>query len=147
MTKRKLSSPAAPDYMPRSARDSDPAESRNRTQVGRAGERRAASYLKKKGYEILERNFRSVRGEVDIIAVDRNTLVFCEVKTWRTISVEELEHAITPEKTRRIFDASLRYLEQHAEYAGFRLRYDVIHISGTPNGGDIRQLPNALERS
>ena len=49
--------------------------------VGNEGEDRAASYLLKKGYEILERNWRTSRGEIDIIAYNSHTIVFVEVKT------------------------------------------------------------------
>ncbi len=114
--------------------------------VGRAGEDRAAEFLRRRGYEILERNFRTGRGEVDIIAVRGNTLVFCEVKTWRSIPVEELEHAITPAKSRRIFEASLRFLEKTPRFMTCRLRYDVIHIAGTPSDGVVRHIRNAIER-
>lgn len=55
--------------------------SRNRKKLGQDGETLACDYLKRKGYKIITRNFRCRNGEIDIIAQDKETIVFCEVKT------------------------------------------------------------------
>lgn len=52
-----------------------------RSETGRLGERTAAAYLERGGYRIVERNYRTREGEIDLIALDATTLVFCEVKT------------------------------------------------------------------
>jgi putative endonuclease len=54
----------------------------HRSGIGRQGEDLAARFLEEKGMELLARNFRSRRGEIDLIALDGDTLVFAEVKTW-----------------------------------------------------------------
>jgi putative endonuclease len=58
---------------------------------GREGEKAAALYLEEKGFLILERNFRSLVGEVDIIALNGETIIFDEVKTWSAYGIEALE--------------------------------------------------------
>ncbi|HET9946552.1 MAG TPA: YraN family protein [Patescibacteria group bacterium] len=65
--------------------------------IGKAGENIAAEYLKKHGYKILERNFQGKQGEIDIISIKDNVLVFVEVKTRRSVQfgtpLEAIRHA------------------------------------------------------
>lgn len=67
---------------------------------GRIGEIKAARYLKKQGMKILERNFRSLRGEVDIVAEDGDTLVFVEVKSRSSETYGQPAEAVTAFKQR-----------------------------------------------
>ena len=75
----------------------------NKSEIGRIGEDLACEYLKNKGFQIIERNFRKPWGEIDIIAKEKNgALVFVEVKTMRQFGNAELlpnydENAINPE--------------------------------------------------
>ena len=69
---------------------------------GKAGEAAAAAFLQENGMEILERNFRFARGEVDIIARDGETLVFVEVKSWGRYGIDALEQALDIKKQRKI---------------------------------------------
>jgi len=96
---------------------------------GKAGEEAAASYLKKNGMLILERNFRSRIGEVDIIAKDGETIVFAEVKSWSTYGIDALEHAMNAKKQHKIIETSKYFLSLHREYRYMAIRYDVIFIS------------------
>lgn len=81
---------------------------RTTTTAGKLGEDYAIKLLKKQGYKILQRNFRSKFGEIDAIAEDRNTLVFVEVKTRWSRNFGNPEEAVTPLK--------LRHLVRAAEY-------------------------------
>ena len=96
---------------------------------GQTGEEAAALLLKEKGMRILERNFRSRTGEVDIIALDRETLVFAEVKTWSSCGIDALEQALDAKKQRKIIETSKYFLSLHREYRYMAIRYDVIFIS------------------
>ena len=96
---------------------------------GRAGEEAAALALEKMGMRILERNFRSKKGEVDIIALEGETLVFVEVKTWSAYGIEALEQALNVKKQRRIIETSKYFLFLHREYRYMTIRYDVMLIS------------------
>ena len=96
---------------------------------GRAGEAAAALLLEEKGMQILERNFRSRIGEVDIIALDGEILVFAEVKTWSSLGIDALEQALDAKKQRKIIETSKYFLSLHRKYRYMAVRYDVIFIS------------------
>lgn len=95
---------------------------------GQGGEDRAAAYLESQGYEIVARNFRSSFGEIDIIALDRDTLVFIEVKAWSLFGIENLEYSITKQKQQRIIKTAKFFLATHREYNSIALRFDIIFI-------------------
>ena len=99
---------------------------------GRTGEDMAALYLEENGIKILERNFRSRTGEVDIIALDETTVVFAEVKTWSIYGIDALEYALDAKKRRKIIETSKYFLSLHREYRYMAIRYDVIFISADP---------------
>ena len=107
---------------------------------GQTGEEAAALHLEKKGMRILERNFRSRTGEIDIIAVDREMLVFAEVKAWSSYGIDALEQALDAKKQRKIIETSKYFLSLHREYRYMVIRYDVIFIS--PEG--ITHLASAF---
>ena len=96
---------------------------------GRAGEAAAAFLLEEKGMQILNKNFRSRTGEVDIIAIDGETIVFVEVKTWSAYGIESLEHALNDKKQRKIIETSKYFLALHREYRYMAVRFDVVFIS------------------
>jgi len=99
---------------------------------GREGEKAAALYLEGKGVLILERNFRSFAGEVDIIAQEGETIIFAEVKTWSAYGIEALEQSLDVKKRRKIIETSKYFLSLHREYKYMAIRFDVIFIS--PDG-------------
>ena len=110
---------------------------------GRAGEEAASSYLEQKGMRIIERNFRSRTGEVDIIALDgdaRETLVFAEVKAWSAYGIDALEQSLNAKKRHKIIETSKYFLSLHREYRYMAVRFDVIFIS--PDG--ITHLASAF---
>ncbi|MFQ5945526.1 MAG: YraN family protein [Anaerolineae bacterium] len=82
-----------------------------RSELGRFGEERAASYLEGKGYQILARNVRNWAGEVDLVARDGGTTVFVEVRTRRGRSLGTPEESITREKARRLVRVAQAYLQ------------------------------------
>ena len=96
---------------------------------GRAGEAAAAFFLQEKGMRILEKNFRSSRGEVDLIALDRETIVFTEVKTWSSYGIDALEQALNDKKQHKIIETSKYFLSLHREYRYMAIRFDVIFVS------------------
>jgi putative endonuclease len=95
--------------------------------LGASGEGLAVDYLKKRGYKIVGTNFRFDRAEVDVIAKDKNILVFVEVKTRRGGAFGEPEEAITFRKRDQIRKAAEGYLFEH-RLAGVECRFDVIAI-------------------
>ena len=107
---------------------------------GRAGEIAAAFLLEEKGMRILERNFRSRSGEVDIIALDGETLVFIEVKTWSAYGIDALEYAMNDKKCHKIIETSKYFLSLNRKYRYMAIRYDIVFIS--PSG--ITHLASAF---
>jgi len=107
---------------------------------GMDGEAAAASFLEEKGMEILERNYRYPRGEVDIIALDGETIVFVEVKTWSSCGIDALEHALDSKKQRKIIETSKYFMSVNRKYKYMAIRFDVIFIS--PQG--ITHLASAF---
>ena len=113
------------------------------TAVGSAAERLAADFLVKRGYHVLERNFRCRVGEINLIALDGSTLVFVEVKARRTLSRGAPVEAVTDIKQARVVKAAQFYLA----YCGRifqRIRFDVISVVPTAKTTDITHLKAAF---
>lgn len=95
--------------------------------LGRRGEEAAASFLTARGLVVVARNWRCREGELDIVARERDTLVFCEVKTRRGVGFGAPLDAITPVKQARLRRLASAYL---AEVGGHRgpIRMDAVGI-------------------
>lgn len=102
----------------------------NTVKKGRAGEDKAEKYLKEKGYTVLARNFLSRQGEIDLIvrSPDQSTIIFVEVKSWKSVPAEDLERSIDFRKIKKIRQTSLIYLSSQAGELYQFIRYDVIFI-------------------
>ena len=112
----------------------------NNLSIGKNGEEIARNYLIKQGYKILETNKRFSRFcEIDIIALDKNTLVFCEVKTRKTNICGQPLEAITKSKYQNIKRGVYLYLQENSRYKIFRI--DAISIILTPKL-EIKHLKN-----
>jgi putative endonuclease len=92
--------------------------------LGDRGEREAARWLRRQGFRILARGYRTPRGEIDLIARDGDTLVFIEVKTRRH---GEPTEAVTEEKQRRLSLAAVQFLHRH-RLLDQRSRFDVVAV-------------------
>lgn len=116
-------------------------EKQNNRETGGFYEERACEYLKEKGLEILERNFRIRQGEIDIVARDKGTLVFVEVK-YRKSSLAGLpEEAVTYKKQRQISRVTLFYLSFHKLPLSTPCRFDVVAF----HKDEISWIPNAFD--
>ena len=98
-----------------------------RLSLGAWGEDRAVEYLRDRGMKILERNFTTRVGEIDIIAKDRSTLVFVEVKTRRSAAFGTPQDAVGLRKQRQIIRTAHWYLQNHS-FGKLQPRFDVIAI-------------------
>ena len=103
-------------------------------ELGKIGEDIATVYLQDMGYEILVRNWRFERVELDIVARKDSILVFCEVKTRRSVSHGVPSDAITPIKLQHIRTAALHWLTNNqSRHEGIRFdAISVIHCAGQP---------------
>ncbi len=94
--------------------------------LGRAGEALAASYLKEQGFMITARNYRSGVGEIDIIAENRETILFVEVKLRRMGIGYAPREAVTADKRRRLLHATKHFI--YRSRTRLQPRFDVIEI-------------------
>ncbi len=112
----------------------------NNVSTGKKGEELAQEYLVKKGYKILETNKKFSRFcEIDIIAQEKDTLVFCEVKTRKTNICGSPLEAITKSKYQNIKKGIFFFLQENSNYKKFRI--DAISIVLEPKL-EIKHLKN-----
>lgn len=117
---------------------------RSSSNIGTDSEELAAVYLIGKGYRIIKRNFRFGRnGEIDIVALDGDTLVFIEVKARSSVSFGLPEMAVTPSKQRTLRMVARGYCYVHATI-GQECRFDVIAIDLYRRPPEIRHIVNAF---
>ena len=109
------------------------------TVKGKAAEDAATKYLTKKGYEILDRNRRLGRGELDIVVSLADILVFVEVKGHQN-RMSSLE-AMHQNKQQRMVSAAQTWLGQHPKYSHYQCRFDLMIV--TPS--TIKLLPSKIE--
>lgn len=103
----------------------------DKIKLGKEGERLAANYLMKKGFEIVRRNFRYRRAEIDLIIRRDDWLIFVEVKTRSTTWYGQPEEAVTTKKVRMIYDAAEEYIFS-TDWHG-HVRFDIVSVKlGSP---------------
>jgi len=102
-------------------------KSARRQSLGHFGESIAASFLEKKGYIILERNWRTPYGEIDLITKENDVVAFVEVKTRASSSLGPPEISITPRKEEHMRSAAEYFIQQHPELIN-DWRIDVVTV-------------------
>lgn len=108
--------------------------------LGATGEEKAAEFLKGKGYKILETNFSNKIGEIDIIAKDKEFVVFVEVKARSTKAFGLPSEAVNFFKQQKIRKVSLSYLKSKKMLGKIQCRFDVVEVLGD----EIRHIMNAF---
>jgi len=111
-------------------------------ETGKQGEQMAAEYLAAKGYEILERNWRFKKNEVDIIARDGNILVFVEVKTRHENYLVEPELTVSKSQQRAIIKTANQYIVSRD--IDMEARFDIISIVLSSQGENILHIDDAF---
>ncbi len=109
---------------------------------GARGEARAAEYLQGQGWTVLARNFRSRRGEIDLVVRRGDEVAFVEVKSWRSVPREELGRSIGPRKRYRITRTAREFLARRRDLADARVRFDVVFLGG--EDGAVEHIPGAF---
>ena len=113
----------------------------NNKVTGEIGEQLACDFLLNKGFEILERNFRQQKTEVDIIAKHQNCLVIVEVKTRRSNLVNP-ENAVSKAKQKTLVEAALLY--QESNELTCEIRFDIIAIIKSKTETEILHFEDAF---
>lgn len=110
---------------------------------GKIGEIIATNYLKQKGYKIVANNYKNPIGEIDIIARDKDLLVFVEVKTRISRAFGDPTEAVNFYKQQKIRQVATMYLKQH-HMLETNCRFDVVAILGQKGDEDVRHIENAF---
>ncbi|WP_338562829.1 YraN family protein [Acinetobacter sp. KS-LM10] len=95
-------------------------------ELGIWAEQHAKRLLQNEGYEVLAQNYHSRYGEIDLIAVRGEELIFVEVKARSKTQMGQSFEVITPQKQLKIFKTALKYIQEHADLDRFYYRFDVI---------------------
>jgi len=117
---------------------------RERLDLGAAGEEAAARHLRKLGAKILDRNLRSPFGEIDIVARLKKQLLFVEVKTRTSRVFGSPAEAVGPRKQQQIIRTAQWYLQQ-GKGDGLQPRFDVVSILMQDGIFEIEHFPSAFE--
>ena len=112
--------------------------------LGQKGEELAVRFLKKNGYKILRRNFKTRLGEIDIIGLDRDTYCFVEVKTRNSLIYGGPQEAVSFFKQRQISKAALLFLKGN-HLLDAKARFDVLSIIYSDNVPTFDLIKNAFE--
>lgn len=122
-----------------------------RRRLGAFGENAALGYLKRQGYTLRQRNWRSptreVQGELDLVMQQQEQLVFVEVRTRRSSHGSTPEESITPAKQQRLIALACAYLEAHNIEAATPWRIDLVAITLDRAGriAHLNHIPHAIE--
>jgi putative endonuclease len=116
----------------------------SRIRTGKRGEELAVAHLQNLGYRILERNYRCPLGEIDIVARDKDTLVFVEVKSRKTEEFGDPELAVGKTKQRKMTLVSLFYLAQKKD-SPVKARFDVVAVKILHDRTEVKLIRDAFE--
>jgi len=117
--------------------------------LGKEGEERAAAALEAAGMKIIGRNYRSKTGEIDIIALDGETIVFVEVKAWSVYGMEDLQYSLNNKKKHKIIKTANFFLSENRKYSNMAIRFDVVFVNNSKesNGFQLTHLASAFTES
>lgn len=116
---------------------------RYKQKLGVKGEKIATDFLEKKGYKILKKNYRYKHKEIDLIARDRNTIVFIEVKTGRSKKFGEPHERVDLRKRKKLVEVAQAFLQDN-DLVGFDFRFDVVGIDLENDEKMVTHIPNAF---
>ena len=111
--------------------------------LGEKGEGLAEKFLRKKGYKILQRNFKTRIGEIDIIASDGDYLVFVEVKSRKSLEYGQPFEAVNRHKRRKIANVAMMYLKRLKEVPP--CRFDVVSVYYEHDRPEFELIKDAFE--
>ncbi|MEK6727460.1 MAG: YraN family protein [Candidatus Omnitrophota bacterium] len=112
--------------------------------LGKSGEEAAAGFLKEKGYKILKKNYKTKLGEIDIVALDKDTLCFVEVKTRNSLRFGAPKEAVSGFKQRQICKAALSYLKENNNFDK-KARFDVVSVTYFEDSPKFDLIQNAFD--
>ena len=119
----------------------------DRQEVGKLGEKEARKFLKKRGYRIRETGFRCPHGEIDIVAQQKDWLVFVEVRTKSNLDFGTPEESITAAKKKKLVALALTYTSTHQNLPPlWRIDVVAIELDDKDKTKRIELIENAIEQ-
>ena len=112
--------------------------------LGARGEDLAVKYLKKKGYKVIERNYRCQWGEIDLVARQGDTLVFVEIKSRSSHGFGLPQEAVDRFKQDKLIEVARAYLAERRLTEDITMRFDVVAVQLTSSGPDIELIQDAF---
>lgn len=110
-------------------------------QIGKTGEEMAVAYLQSQGHRVLHRNWRNRHLEIDIVTLDREELVFVEVKCRSSVKFGEPYHAVDCEKQRKLILAANAYIRRYR--CTQEVRFDIVSID-LGSSSPVAHIKNAF---
>ncbi len=104
-----------------------------RKELGDQGEQQALVFLQQQGLILLERNYRCAGGEIDLVMREGDVLVLVEVRLRHSDSHGGAAASVTASKQRHLISAASKLLQQRPAYRRYRLRFDLVALSGLNN--------------
>jgi putative endonuclease len=123
------------------------AKAPRKAQTGREAEQCARRYLERRGLRHLTGNYRCRQGELDLVMVEGNTLVFVEVRYRSDARFGTGAESVNVHKQRRLIYAAQHYLQRHPRLADRPCRFDVVAIGPANRDGAVEWIRNAFEVS
>jgi putative endonuclease len=116
-----------------------------RQELGVIGEKLARGFLKKKGYKILDTNYRCREGEIDIIARKKDSLVFIEVRTKASSGFGSPEESVTFAKKEKLIASGLTYMSEHRDLPeSWRIDFVAVELARDGKANRIELIENAI---
>ncbi len=112
-------------------------------EIGKSGEEAAQNYLRRQGFSILERNWKCLLGEMDLICRDHDTIVFVEVKSSLKLGMVSPEYRVGSAKQKKLRSLAAYYLKHVGTDSS--CRFDVIAVWWNGNAPQVRHIQNAFE--
>lgn len=115
-----------------------------RIQTGKRGEDIAVDYLTRAGYRVIDRNYRCPFGEIDIVAKDKDTVVFVEVRSRKSEEFGDPQLSVGLDKQRRLSRIALNYIEEKGLHH-CNARFDVVAVKMLPGNEEVELIQNAFD--
>ncbi len=122
----------------------DKSKDLSRIRTGKRGEDLAVEHLQTLGYRLLERNYRCPLGEIDIVAMDKDDVVFVEVKSRKTEAYGDPELAVGKAKQKKIALIAMYYLANKG-HSSLNARFDVMAVKILPDRRELKLIRDSFE--
>jgi putative endonuclease len=120
----------------------------DRKEIGNIGENLARDFIRKRGYRIIENNYRCPCGEIDIIAMHKDCLVFIEVRTKTSLSYGTPEESISSNKKAKMRLTAAYYLQSREKYPkSWRIDFIAVEIDNNAKAKRIEIFENAVDEN